>query len=197
MSIADILSKDQNTKIRWSYRLAADLDSRSPRLTNGTFHFVISSANVARETAVILSRYSPSHDTIDRTPLSSCDLIKYSNVIISTDAETILQFKRELRLLCERYNTSRAQNMFKIDTIRRQLLPLRSTVKQSASVGNIDKISLTNLISKYAMRLYTVHRINSAANTSDIRNLFPPPIRTDQPNHCTVNSSRSFGLKGD
>ena len=86
MSIAEILGKDQNTKTRESYRLSAETDSRSSRLINRTFRFVISHATVARETAVILNRYSLSQDTIDRTLLSSCDLIKYSSVIISTDA---------------------------------------------------------------------------------------------------------------
>jgi hypothetical protein len=198
MSIADILSNDQNTKIRWSNRLAADIDSKSSRLINRTFRFIISSSNAVRETAVILSRYSPSRDTVDRTPLSSCDLIKYSNVIVTTDAEIILQFQRELRSLCDRYNTNRAQNMSETDSIRRQLLILRSKVKYSNSVSNIDKVSLTNLISRYAMRLYTALRIHPAATTSDIRIFFPPASNgTEQPDHCTVSSSRSFDLKGD
>ena len=197
MSIAEILSSDQNTKIRWSYRLAANLDSRSSHLINRTFRIIISSSNAVRETAVILSRYSP-RDTVDRIPLTSCDLIKYSNVIVTTDAETILQFQRELHSLCDRYNTNRAQNMSEIDTIRRQLLTLRSKVKYSNSVSNIDKVSLTNLISRYSTRLYTALRINSAATTPDIRIFFPPASNgTDQPDHCTVSSSRSFDLKGD
>jgi hypothetical protein len=196
MSIAEILCNDQNTTIRWSYRLNADLDSRTSCLSNRTFRFTISTANAVRETAVILSRYSP-RDTVDRIPLSSCDLIKYNNVIVTTETETILQFQRELRSLCERYNVNRTQNS-EIDNIRRQLLILRSTVKHSTSVSNIDKISFTNLISRYAMRLYTTHRINSAASTSDIRTFFPPASNgTDQPDHYTVSSSRSFDLKGD
>ena len=198
MSIADILSNDQNTTIRWNYRLVADIDSRSSRLINRTFRIIISSANAVRETAVILSRYSPPRDTVDRIPLSSCDLIKYSNVIVTTEAETILQFQRELRSLCDQYNANRAQNTSEIDTIRRQLLILRSKVKYSNSVSNIDKVSLTNLISRYSTRLYTALRINSAATTPDIRIFFPPASnRTDQPDHCTVSSSRSFDLKGD
>ena len=179
MSIADIISNDQNTKIRWNYRLSAEIDSRSSRLINRTFRIMISPATVARETAVILSRYSPSQETIDRTPLSSCDLIKYSSVIVSTDAETILQFRQELRSLCERYNASRAQNMTEIEAIRQQLL-LHSTVKHSNRVSNIDKTSLTGLISKYVTRLYTVHRINSASKMPDIRDFFlTANIKTD------------------
>ena len=71
--------------------------------------------------------------------------------------------------ITERYNTSSAQNTTEIDAIRHQLLLLRSTVKHSNRVSNIDKISLTGLISKYATRLYTVHRINSASKIPDIR----------------------------
>jgi hypothetical protein len=94
MSIADILSNDQNTKLRWNYRLSASIDVKSSNLVNRTFRFVISPVTVARETTAILSRYSPSQSTIDRTPLSACNLIKYSSVIVSTDAEIISQFRQ-------------------------------------------------------------------------------------------------------
>ena len=79
----------------------------------------------------------------DRSPLSTCDLIKYSSVIVSTDAETIFQFRQELRSLCEQYNNSYTQNMTEIETIRQQLILLRSTVKHSNRISNIDKIFTT------------------------------------------------------
>ena len=198
MSIADILRNDQNTKTRWNYRLSAEIDVRSSSLIIRNFRFVISPASVAREASVILSRYSPSQDTIVRTPLAACDLIKYSRVIVSTDAETISQFRQELRSLCDRYNTSRAQHTAEIDATRQQLILLRSSVKHSHRVSNIDKISLTGLISKYVTRLYNVHRISSASRIPDIREFFLPlNIETDQSDYCIVSSSRTFDLKGD
>lgn len=197
-SIDEILNNDHNTKTRWNYRSSAEIDSRSSHLTNRTFLFVISPVTVARGAAVIFSRYSPSQDIIDRTPLSTCDFIKYSNVIISTDTETIFQFRQELRSLSEQYNNSRTQNSSEIDNIRQQLILLRSTVKHSNRVSNVDKIFLTGLISKYVTRLYNVHRITPTSKVVDIREFFlPSNIEVDQPDHCIVSSSRTFDLKGD
>jgi hypothetical protein len=198
MSIADILNNDRNTTIRWNNRISATIDTKSSCLINRTFRFAIHPATVAREATVILSRYSPSQETIDRIPLSACDLIRYNSVIVSTDAEVIFQFRQEFRSLCEQYNNSSAQNTTEIETVRQQLILLRSTVKHSSRVGNIDKISITALISKYVTRMYNVHRLNSISNIPDIRDFFPPSnIETHQPDHYIVSSSRSFDLKGD
>ena len=197
-SIASILNTDQNTTIRWNHRISAGINTRSSGLISRTFRFVILPATVALGTAIILRRYSPSQDTIERIPLSSYDLIKYSSVIVSTDAETIFQFRQELRSLCEQYNNNRAQHTTEIDAIRQQLIHLRSTIKHSNRVSNIDKISITALISKYVTRLYNVHRLNSTSKIPDIRDFFlPSNIDTHQPDHCIVISSRSFDLKGD
>ena len=198
MSIADILNNDRNTTIRWNNRTSAKIDTKSSCLINRTFRFAILPATVACEATVILSRYSPSQETIDRIPLSACDLIRYNSVIVSTDAEVIFRFRQEFQSLCEQYNNSCAQNTTEIETVRQQLILLRSTVKHSSRVSNIDKISITALISKYVTRMYNVHRLNSISNIPDIRDFFPPSnIETHQPDHYIVSSSRSFDLKGD
>jgi hypothetical protein len=86
-----------------------------------------------------------------------------SSDIVSTDAEVIFRFRQEFRSLCEQYNNSSAHNTTEIETVRQKLILLRSTVKHSSRVGNIDKISITALISKYVTRLYNVHRLMSCS----------------------------------